>query len=439
MMGTTQARPAAREPVAAMRALWSALDAAATPASTLLTLAALVRALSASDYGILVIALAASGLSMAINPAIAATTTKFVSELSGQRHPAGRTVAGVITVSLITVGAIDLVLLLGTAVFNEPLSQLVFGAAARTPHLGQVLLLAVLAISIQQIETVLSAALRGLEQFSRQAMIELLSKSALTAAVVLAAWHYRSPEAILIAQCLVYLASMLVRAAALRLLLPGKGLFELSGRAEAARLFKYGGWMWMTALAGVAYTSADRIIVGRTLGAASAGQYNIYVQIAQLIHFIPSSLFAFSLPAFSRLAAEGNSRSRQIARTYGTYLLAISLAALGIAAAMIVSWPFLLKILVGEGFAGGVFGAPALLIVNFLLLACCVAPYYVLLALGQARTVAVISTTSMLAALVLMTILIPRYGLEGAALARLAYGVGMLVLLQRAQRLLKRT
>ena len=304
MMGTTQARPAARKPVAAMHALWSALDAAATPASTLLTLAALVRALSASDYGILVIALAASGLSMAVNPAIAATTTKFVSELSGRRHSAGRTVAGVITVSLITVGAIDLVLLLGTAVFNEPLSQLVFGAAAPIRHLGQVLLLAVLAISIQQVETVLSAAIRGLEQFSRQAMIELLSKSALTAAVVLTAWHYGSLEAILIAQCLVYLASMLVRAAALRRLLPGKRLFELSGRAEAARLFRYGGWMWLTALAGVAYASADRIIIGRTLGAAAAGQYNIYVQITQLIHFVPSSLFAFSFPAFSRLAAE---------------------------------------------------------------------------------------------------------------------------------------
>ena len=71
MMGETEARRAAGEPVAAMRALWSALDAAATPASTLLTLAALVRALSVADYGILVIALAASGLSMAINPAIA--------------------------------------------------------------------------------------------------------------------------------------------------------------------------------------------------------------------------------------------------------------------------------------------------------------------------------------------------------------------------------
>jgi O-antigen/teichoic acid export membrane protein len=57
--------------------------------------------------------------------------------------------------------------------------------------------------------------------------------------------------------------------------------------------------------------------------------------------------------------------------------------------------------------------------------------------LGHARTVAVISTASMLAALVLMALLIPRYGLEGAALARLAYGVGTLMLLQRAQRLLK--
>ena len=126
-----------REPVAAMRALWSALDAAATPASTLAILAALVRTLSASDYGILVIAFAASGLSMAVNPAIAATTTKFVSELSGRRDPGGRTVAGVITVSLLAVAAIDLVLFLGTAVFNKPLSQWVFGAPVARPPLSR--------------------------------------------------------------------------------------------------------------------------------------------------------------------------------------------------------------------------------------------------------------------------------------------------------------
>jgi O-antigen/teichoic acid export membrane protein len=50
-----------------------------------------------------------------------------------------------------------------------------------------------------------------------------------------------------------------------------------------------------------------------------------------------------------------------------------------------------------------------------------------------------ITIVSMLAALVLMVFLIPRYGLLGAAIARLAYGVGTLLLLQRARQVLKRT
>jgi O-antigen/teichoic acid export membrane protein len=422
-----------------MRALWSALDAAAMPASTLATLAALVRALTPSDYGILVIAIAASGLSMAVNPAIAATTTKFVSELSGRPRPGGRTVAGVITVSLMSVAVIDLVLLLGTTVFNKPLSSWIFGHDVRAQNLGLILFLAVLAIAIQQIETVLAAAIKGMERFRRQALIEVFSRIALTAAVIYVAWHTRSLAAILIAQCAVYMASALVRAIALRRLLPGGQLFDLSARAEAGTLFRYGGWMWLTALAGIAYTSADRIIIGRTLGAAAAGQYNIYVQITQLIHFIPSSVFAFSFPAFSRLAALGGDHRLEIARTYRTYLLAIGTVALGIAAAVMLSWPHLLRIIVGAGVGAGRFGAPGLLALNFLLLAFNVTPYYVLLALGQARAVAAVTTASMLAALVLMTILIPRFGLEGAALSRLAYGIGALMLLLRAQRLLRQS
>jgi O-antigen/teichoic acid export membrane protein len=437
MMGQTQAGPVVREPAAATRALWSALDAAATPASTLATLGALVRALGASDYGILVIALAASGLSMAVNPAIAATTTRFVSELSGKQHPGGRTVAGVITVSLITVAVIDIVLLLGTAVFNEHLSRWVFGAAP-SRRLGQVLLLAVLAIGIQQIEAVLAAAIRGLERFRRQALIEIFSKATLTTAVIFVAWHTRSLEAILIAQCAVYLASMLVRGVALRRLLPDKRLFELPGWVQVNTLFRYGGWMWLTALAGVAYASADRIIVGRTLGAAAAGQYNIYVQVTQLIHFVPSSVFAFSFPAFSRLAAQGGARNGEIAREYRRYFAVISTTALGIAVIMILAWPFLMRIFAGTGFDGGQMRTAWLLGLNFLLLACVVAPYYLMLALGHARVVSMISTASMFAALVLMVVLIPRYGLEGAALARLAYGLVTLAFLERAHHHLRK-
>ena len=440
MREQTSAGPLIRDRDSRISAVWSALDAAAGPASTLATLAALVRALSASDYGILVIALAASGLSMAVNPAIAATTTKFVSELSGPLKSGGRTVAGVITISLIMVALVDLALFLGAAVFNGRLSVWLFGTGiARSQQVGHVLLLAVISIGIQQIDAVLAAAIRGLERFRRQALIEIVSKAALTVVVIYVAWHTRSLEGILLAQSSIYLLSVFSRGIALRRLLPDKRLFELPASAETGTLFRYGGWMWLTALAGVAYTSADRVIIGRSLGAAAAGQYNIYVQIIQLIHFVPSSVFAFSFPAFSRLASQGSTRNREIAKSYRSYLLAVSVSALGIASAMMVFWPFILRILAGSSFGDGRLGAPGLLTLNFFLLACNVAPYYLLLALGHARSVSMITTLSMLAALALMALLIPRYGLEGAALARLAYGVGSLILLQRAHYVLKRT
>jgi O-antigen/teichoic acid export membrane protein len=438
MTDEVRLQPVTREPVAGTRALWSGLDAAATPGFTLVTLAVLVRALSASDYGLLVMALAASGISLAINPAIAATTTKFVSELSGQRNSSGGTIAGVITISLITVAVIDFIILFGTAVFSEPLSRWLFGAAVASSHdVSHVLLLAVLSVAIQQIDAVLAAAIRGLERFRRQALIEMLSRGTLAVVVIYVAWCTRSVAMVLIAQSAVYFASVLVRAIALRELLPGKRLLEATGGIGAGRIIRYGGWMWLTALAGVAYTSADRIIIGRSLGAAAAGQYNVYLQITQLIHFIPSSVFAFSLPAFSRLAVQGGAGRGEIGRTYQVYLCTISMAAVGFAAVMMASWPFLLRAFAGTGSADGRLGVPLLLTLNFLLLACNVAPYYLLIALGHARAVSIITTISMLAALVLMAVLIPRYGMEGAAVARLAYGVGALLLLWQARRLLK--
>jgi stage V sporulation protein B len=440
MKDEVSARPAPREPVARTRALWSALDAAATPGFTLVTLAVLVRALGTSDYGLLVMALAASGLCMAINPAIAATTTKFVSELAGHRNSVSGTIAGVISVSLITVAVIDLVILLGTAVFSERLSWWVFGGAvASARHLGSVLLLAMLSVAIQQIDAVLAAAIRGLERFRRQALIEMFSRGVLTAVIVYVAWYTRSVSMVLFAQSVVYFGSVLVRAVALRDLLPDKRLFETPTKVEAGRIIRYGGWMWMTALAGVAYASADRIFIGRSLGAAAAGQYNVYLQITQLIHFIPSSVFAFSLPVFSRLAAQGSATRTEIGRSYRAYLRAISVAAIGFAAVMMASWPFLMSVFAGIGFTGGRVGVPVLLTLNFLLLACNVAPYYLLIALGHARAVSIIITISMLVAMGLMLVLIPRYGMEGAALGRLAYGMGALLLLWYARRLLKPT
>jgi O-antigen/teichoic acid export membrane protein len=428
-----------RQSPAAARALWSGLDAAAYPLATLAMLAGLVRALTPADYGILVLALAASGLSLAINPAIAATTTRFVSQAAGESKAGVHGVAGVVTAALLAVAGIDLVLLLLTGAFRQPLARWVFGAATSgtAKDMGNVLWLALLAVAIQQLEAVLAAAIRGLERFARQALIEVVTRVLLAAVVMWVAVATRSVAAVLVAQCIVFAVSLLVRAVALRRLLPDRTLFRRSGRAQISALFRYGGWMWLTALAAVLYSSADRIFVGHSLGAAAAGQFNIYIQLTQLVHFIPSSLFAFSLPAFTRLAAGGGEGARQIVPTYRAYLGIISATALALALGLVACWPLLLRIVAGGALRDPQWPATLLLTLNFLVLACNVAPYYLLLALGHSRMVSVVTTCGMLIALLLMTVLIPRFGLAGAALARLAYGVTALVLLVQAHRVLK--
>jgi O-antigen/teichoic acid export membrane protein len=428
-----------RQSPAAARALWSGLDAAAYPVATLAMLAGLVRALTPSNYGILVLALAASGLSLAINPAIAATTTRFASQAADEPKSGGQSVAGVVTAALLAVTVIDLTLLLATALFREPLARWLFGGAAAAPgtDAGNVLWFALLAVGIQQLDAVLAAAIRGLEHFARQAVIEMLVRAALAAAVMWAAWHTRSVAAVLIAQSVVCALSVLVRAVALRQLLPDRKLFRRSGRAQISALFKYGGWMWLTALAGVLYTSADRIIVGRSLGPVAAGQFNIYIQLTQLVHFVPSSLFAFSLPAFSRMAAHGGEGARQIAPAYRTYLGVISVTALAMALALLASWPVLLQVFAAGAVQDPQWHVALLLTLNFLVLACNVAPYYLLLALGHSRTVSMITGCGLLVALLLMIVLIPRFGMAGAALARLSYGAAALIFLVYAHRILK--
>ena len=429
---------AATESPAAVRALWSGVDAAANPASMLAMLVVLVRTLSPSDYGILVIALAASAISMAVNPAIAATTTKFVSELAGQRRTADRRIAAVITISLAAVAAIDLVLISGTVAFSSTLSTWIFGSAvAGVAQRGNVLLLAMLAVGAQQIDAVFAAAIRGLERFRRQALIEVLMRIALVAAVALAAWCTRSVQAVLVAQVVVCVVAVLVRAIALSRLLPERRLFAQPSRTEANQLFGYGGWMWLTAVAGVAYTGVDRIIVGRTFGPAAAGQYNIYVQITQLIHFLPSSLFAFSFPAFSRMSAQGAAQGAPIRRAYKTYSLVIVATACGIAAVILLFWSRLIRIVTGSVVDDGQFDAAALLALNFVALAATIAPYYLLIALGRSKSVSLIAAASVVVALALMIVLIPSYGLAGAAAARLAYGCGTLAFLVRARSLIR--
>lgn len=191
--------------------------------------------------------------------------------------------------------------------------------------------------------------------------------------------------------------------------------------------------MWLNAIATIAYSSADRIVVGRDIGLAAVAMYSVYVQVAQLTHFIPSSLFSFTYPVFSRMAtAPQGALLAPIRILYVRYLTAAILTGLTIGAAIVIARHKLIAAIGGNAIHAQGYGTLVILVIGFSLLSANVIPYWLTLGMGRAKSVSLVTSTSMLAAVALTLVLTPWLGLNGAALARLAYGVGALTLLHHA-------
>jgi O-antigen/teichoic acid export membrane protein len=421
-----------------LRAIWSAVDAGIGPFSALVMAAGLLRALGTHSYGLMVMALAVSNLSTAINPAIVSTTTKFVSEAVGSGAVRTFGVARIVSGSLFAIVVIDVLFVVGALLFGSELVGLVFGAGASgtVADLRVILILAVLAICIQQIDAVLAATLRGLEKFGHQAAMEVCCRIALVGSVVAVAFATRSVRAALVAYCCAYGTSALVRAIVVRVASPEKRLFALPEKADLRRLLIFGGWMWLNALATIPYGTLDRILIGRFFGAGAAAHFSVYTQLTQLVHLAPASLFSFVYPMFSRLRSEQGPIADSIVRLYRNSFRGCILISGSILVLLAAFGSFLAHVLGGRAFQPSE-TVLLLLGLSYFLLTFNIVPFYFLLGIGRSRGVSLVNSLSMAAAVLLMTVLIPAYGETGAALSRFAYGFGALTLLFQSRKALR--
>jgi O-antigen/teichoic acid export membrane protein len=434
----TQTAPAKSRGYYRGPAFWSALDAGSAPLSSLLIAGGLVRSLGTEEYGLIVVALAISGLSTAVNSAIATTTTKFVSEAGLQSG--NQAIGRITTTSLVVVTAINIVLIGISIALGKPLSSLLFGIriANSRPDIASVLMLAVASVCLQQVDSVFSAALRGLERFRRQAIMEMSARVVLIGAVLTSAWITHDTRSVLIAYCCVCAAAAVARSFALMSVLGADGLYTRPTSASFRGLLRYGSWMWLNAIATIAYGTVDRILVGRVAGASAAAEFSIYLQLAQLVHFVPASLFGFSLPVFSRLSANMARNSLELKHLYSRYLLGASSIGLSIALCITVGIHPLLKMVGGSAFQYQHVASLILLVLGFFILSINVIPYYLTLGMGRSRDVSFVTGASMIASILLTLLLTPTLKVTGAAIARLAYGIGAMGLLLLAHGALKR-
>jgi O-antigen/teichoic acid export membrane protein len=189
---------------------------------------------------------------------------------------------------------------------------------------------------------------------------------------------------------------------------------------ELSAVMSFGSTSWLLGLSGMAFNQLDRLMVGFFLGPVAVGYYSVCAQATQPIHGIVASGLHFLFPHLStRVATEEPAAVRQSIKQalMWNILLAIVLSA----PSALFSTRFL-TLWMGSDFAVHTSSVLAWLSLAAGLLAVNVTPHYSLLALGYIRNVALLNLIAGGAMLAFMALLIPRYGIVGAALGRALYG-----------------
>ncbi len=402
-------------------AFYGVMDYVVQGLAMLAAAAFLVRRLGLSQYGLWMLATAITAGMESLSSGFGDATIKFVSKYRGRNDPAG--VERIIRATLAINGALGLLLAL----------LVIFGSSFAVTHIFKIepqqhtlsirmLQVAGVTLLLRSIENVFANTLRAYEQYGRTVKIGIATRCLNVAAAVLLAYFGHTALAIMCASLAIAVLSLTLQAAAVRAVCGPVLLLPQARRDSIREIFSFGVFSWIQALAGVIFYNADRLVVGAIMGTSALGIYAVCVQASQPIHGITAAALNFVFPHISARHEAGERDLRRVFRAAN--LINIAFVALLSAPLIFFSKP-ILTLWMGAAFAQQSYVVLTWLAVANAVLGASVAAHYILLALGQARFVAAVNVLGGVLSLGAIAWLMPYYGLPGAAIGRLFYGIAV--------------
>jgi O-antigen/teichoic acid export membrane protein len=385
----------------------------------------LVHRLGLDQYGLWMLVTTVVGGVGILSGGFGDATIKFVSAYRGKGDRAGviNSIRGTITINAALGGLFAAIIWAATpyAVLNvfkiEPGMQ---GASIFALRVSSFVLL------VRSIESVFISTLRAHEKYGPTAKLNIFSRaSVILAAVLLTSFGY-GVVAIMLATLAISFTSATLQAIAVRRVV-GRMLFlPQFNREVLSELAGFGVFTWLQGLSAVAFTHADRLLVGALLGTSSLAIYTICVQSAQPIHGLIAAALNFLFPHISSRHEAGDYASSR--RLFRVAMPMNALIAVALSLPLILFSNRFLTLWMGAEFARNGHLLLTLLAASFGLLALTVVPHYTLLALGKVKFVSSLNVATGLLLLLVMFLILPRTGMLGAGVCRLMYS-GLLVLL----------
>ena len=406
-------------------ALYSIAEYIAQPATMLLAAPFLVRRLGLAQFGIWMLVNAILGSMGILSTGFGDATVKYVSAYRGQKNDAGveRTIRATLTINTV------LGTLFGALVWAfSPFSVYHIFKIEPEFHAACILAIRISAVILvlRSMESVFVSTLRAFERYGPPVKLNVFLRTIVVISAVVLAAMGRGVVSIMLATLFWSALVVVLQAVAAQRVVGHFIAFPIFGKAALAEVFSFGCYSWIQALAGVVFTYADRLLVAAMLGAAPVAIYALCVQATQPIHGLAAAAFNFVFPHISSRHEAGEVEGPR--RVFRLALLASVGLSLVLAVPLIVLSKPLLAFWMGPAVAEEGHLVLTLLATAFALLALNIVPHYALLALGRVRLVSGLNIGSGILMLPLMAILVPRFGLAGAALGRIFYSLLLAVL-----------
>lgn len=411
--------------------VWNSAEYIFFPLLMLAATPVFLHSLGASQYGQWMMLITLGSLGGFAGMGMGAATIREVASAhaEGDQHRAsdyirvasfivllGTAVVGLLLVSTFMLGGIEVFARMGD---KSQLIPIIIGA----PFL----------IASDQVDSVFSGALRGAERFGLVARLEMLSKIIIVGGCLLTAVFSHRLDLLIIVSVVLNFVRVAIKSSAVVLIFGFKSIFPAWQAKIATSLVKFGKWSLIQLIGSAIFSTVDKLMVGSVLGANVLASYSVCLQLTQQVQSIPAAFGGFLFPYFTKRSQFLGSRQQSrllIASTAALSLLAVSIAL----PILILAYP-LLSLWIGSSFAADSSTLIKALVLGYFILALSTAAHYFLYGVGKAKWVALSNLAAGVLTLLLSFILVPRFGVLGAALTRLAYG--SLIMLSFSWKLLR--
>lgn len=380
---------------------------------SVLCLPYVVNTLGGNAYGVLALVLSVTGCLSFLDLGLGAALTKYIAE----HHERGdygsiRDDMGTALVVYSAIGVVGMGVLFGIA---RPMATRWLQVPADLgPSAVLAIRLSALGFSLNMALAVFEAVPTALQRMDLTNLRNMaLGSTSLLGAVVIVGLG-RGLVSIVLLNTLLSFAGVIIYAGISRRLLPGVRLRPCLVGASARRLLAFGSFKFFSALCGIVVFHLDRLLIAFFLPIAALTFYHVPMTLAQKML---QAIGNVTLPVFPAVAAAASDRAGAVRKLYFRWAKGVLLMVLPPALFLMIFADQVMTAWMGPAFAKQSAAVLAFLVLAYLLASFSAVPTVIAEGVGRPDLPAIFAGISALLNISFSLLLIPRYGIVGAAWA----------------------